>query len=188
MSAIMNPQLAQAQQRGQGEEVITTGFKWLRAVGIEEFTGVHMDRVFLGGSSRMLTVWIPISKCPTWCGPIMVRPPAVQQPSLLQTLCACNTANASAPDHVQGAPLNCSSAEAVVGFTGRWRAARTRTQPMLRSSAPTGSPRWALMGPPVGGCMTMAQLWPGTWAGRWNGSRPTSGRGTSSFWTHACCT
>ncbi|KAK9917025.1 hypothetical protein WJX75_000110 [Coccomyxa subellipsoidea] len=59
-------------ERLLGEEVITTGFKWLRAVGIKEFTGVHMDRVFLGGSSRMLTVWIPISKCPTWCGPIMV--------------------------------------------------------------------------------------------------------------------
>lgn len=40
---------------GQEEEVVTTGYKWLRAVGRTEFTGLHTDRVFLGrGASRRL--------------------------------------------------------------------------------------------------------------------------------------
>ena len=28
--------------------MVTTGYKWLRAVGRTEFTGLHTDRVFLG--------------------------------------------------------------------------------------------------------------------------------------------
>ena len=32
----------------QAEEVVTSGYKWLRAVGRSEFTGLHTDRVFLG--------------------------------------------------------------------------------------------------------------------------------------------
>lgn len=32
----------------QEEEVVTSGFKWLRAVAHAEFTGLHTDRVFLG--------------------------------------------------------------------------------------------------------------------------------------------
>lgn len=47
----------------QVPEVITTGYKWLRAVAKGEFTGVHTDRVFLGrGSSRVLTAWLPLGK------------------------------------------------------------------------------------------------------------------------------
>ena len=47
----------------QVEDVITTGYKWLRAVAKGEFTGVHTDRVFLGrGSSRVLTAWLPLGK------------------------------------------------------------------------------------------------------------------------------
>lgn len=32
----------------QEEAVVTSGFKWLRAVARAEFTGLHTDRVFLG--------------------------------------------------------------------------------------------------------------------------------------------
>jgi len=28
--------------------VVTSGYKWLRAVGAAQFTGLHTDRVFLG--------------------------------------------------------------------------------------------------------------------------------------------
>ena len=49
----------------QDDDVVTTAFKWLRAVAPEEFTGVHTDRVFLGrGSPRLLTAWIPLGDCP----------------------------------------------------------------------------------------------------------------------------
>lgn len=32
----------------QAEKVVTSGYKWLRAVGRAEFTGLHTDGVFLG--------------------------------------------------------------------------------------------------------------------------------------------
>lgn len=39
----------------------TTRFKWVRAMPPALFTGVHIDRVYMGrGSQRMLTAWIPI--------------------------------------------------------------------------------------------------------------------------------
>ena len=47
----------------QVPDVITTGYKWLRAVCEGEFTGVHTDKVFLGrGSSRVLTAWVPLGQ------------------------------------------------------------------------------------------------------------------------------
>ena len=47
----------------QVSEVITTGYKWLRAVCQGEFTGVHTDKVFLGrGSPRVLTAWVPLGQ------------------------------------------------------------------------------------------------------------------------------
>ncbi|KAK3264339.1 hypothetical protein CYMTET_26918 [Cymbomonas tetramitiformis] len=49
----------------QGADVITTGYKWLRAVGRGEFTGVHTDRVFLGrGAENLITIWLPIGDVP----------------------------------------------------------------------------------------------------------------------------
>ena len=47
----------------QVPEVITSGYKWLRAVCEGEFTGVHADKVFLGrGSPRVLTAWVPLGQ------------------------------------------------------------------------------------------------------------------------------
>ena len=53
---------------------ITAKYKWLRAVAAGEFTGVHVDRVFLGGGGhdRLVTLWIPLSAVRRECGPIMV--------------------------------------------------------------------------------------------------------------------
>ena len=57
----------------QGGEVVTAGYKWLRAVGDQEFTGAHMDRVFVGGAARMLTAWIPLGDVPVEQGSLLVR-------------------------------------------------------------------------------------------------------------------
>lgn len=44
-----------------GETIRTFDYKWLRAVGIEEFTGAHYDVVYMGnGSKNLLTCWIPL--------------------------------------------------------------------------------------------------------------------------------
>ena len=40
-------------------------YKWLRAVGNEEYTGAHMDSVYMGrGSKHLHTVWIPFADIP----------------------------------------------------------------------------------------------------------------------------
>jgi hypothetical protein len=57
----------------QAEEVVTSGYKWLRAVGAAQFTGLHTDRVFLGrGTPRLLTAWTPLGDVPPELGSLLV--------------------------------------------------------------------------------------------------------------------
>ncbi|CAE7845677.1 pntH [Symbiodinium microadriaticum] len=49
----------------QVDEVVTTAYKWLRAVPPTTFTGPHMDRAYVG-EGRRLTAWIPLG--PVRCG------------------------------------------------------------------------------------------------------------------------
>ena len=59
-------------------EADTFAYKWLRAVGNEQYTGAHMDFVYMGrGSERLHTVWIPF-------GDIQVEQ---------GTLCVCEGSN-----------------------------------------------------------------------------------------------
>ena len=55
--------------------VKTSQYKWLRAVTQGKFTGVHVDRVYMGnGSSRLLTAWIPLGAIPAQQGTLVVSP------------------------------------------------------------------------------------------------------------------
>lgn len=57
----------------QSQDVVTSGYKWLRAVGHAEFTGLHTDRVFLGrGTPRLLTAWMPLGALPPEQGSLLV--------------------------------------------------------------------------------------------------------------------
>ena len=43
-----------------GEKALTFLFKWMRAVGNEQYTAAHYDFVYMGrGSRNLFTVWIP---------------------------------------------------------------------------------------------------------------------------------
>lgn len=57
-----------------GDEAVgTLAFKWLRAVARGQFTGVHVDRVYVcQHTARMLTAWIPLGDVPTQLGGIAV--------------------------------------------------------------------------------------------------------------------
>jgi hypothetical protein len=56
-----------------GEEASTFNYKWLRAVGNENFTGCHYDVVYMGrGSQRVHTVWIPIGEIPVSQGTLAI--------------------------------------------------------------------------------------------------------------------
>jgi hypothetical protein len=51
----------------------TLSFKWLRAVANGEFTGVHIDRVYVGQQTdRLMTAWIPIGDVPLENGSLAV--------------------------------------------------------------------------------------------------------------------
>lgn len=48
-----------------GEAALTFNYKWLRAVGNEQYTGAHYDYVYMGqGSPHLHTVWIPFGDVP----------------------------------------------------------------------------------------------------------------------------
>jgi hypothetical protein len=56
-----------------GEEAVTYDYKWLRAVGNENFTGCHYDVVYMGrGSQRVHTVWIPVGEIPVNQGTLAI--------------------------------------------------------------------------------------------------------------------
>lgn len=55
------------------EEAVTYDYKWLRAVGNENFTGCHYDVVYMGrGSQRVHSVWIPIGNIPVEQGTLAI--------------------------------------------------------------------------------------------------------------------
>lgn len=76
---------------------MTPAYKWLRAVGDQEFTGAHMDRVFVGGAARMLTAWIPLGDVP------------VEQGSLL--VCCSLTSACVRQEHLPPTPLQMAGQE-----------------------------------------------------------------------------
>jgi hypothetical protein len=60
-------------KRKRPRRAMTSAYKWLRAVAAGEFTGVHTDRVFLGGGdARLVTAWIPLGDVRMADGALMV--------------------------------------------------------------------------------------------------------------------
>lgn len=58
-------------------------FAWLRAVGTGVFTGVHVDRVYMGrGSDRLTTAWVPFGDVPLEQGSLCVCPRSHRDPAL----------------------------------------------------------------------------------------------------------
>jgi len=56
-----------------GGAVRTFDYKWLRAVGTEEYTGCHVDSVYMGrGTKNLVTCWIPFMDIPVEKGVLAV--------------------------------------------------------------------------------------------------------------------
>ena len=73
LRVLEGPELESFYRRLYGEQPATFGFKWLRAVGNEKFTGSHMDVVYMcRGSARVNTVWIPFGDIPIAQGTLAV--------------------------------------------------------------------------------------------------------------------
>ena len=55
------------------EPALSFPYKWLRAVGNEQYTGAHFDYVYMGrGSARLHTVWIPFGDIPVEQGALAI--------------------------------------------------------------------------------------------------------------------
>lgn len=56
-----------------GEPTRTFDYKWLRAVGNEEFTGCHYDVVYMGrGTGNLYTAWVPFGDIPIEHGTLAI--------------------------------------------------------------------------------------------------------------------
>jgi len=56
-----------------GKPAKTISYKWLRGVEKNGYTGIHIDRVYLGGGSNQLhTVWIPLGDIPKEQGTLLI--------------------------------------------------------------------------------------------------------------------
>ncbi len=56
-----NKNLFDFMERMYGEKATAVRYKWLRAVCYQKFTGLHVDRVYMGSfSERMITAWVLI--------------------------------------------------------------------------------------------------------------------------------
>ena len=69
LAVLENARLFDFFERYFGEPALTYPFKWLRGVGNEDYTGAHMDYVYMGrGSENLHTVWIPFGDIPVTQG------------------------------------------------------------------------------------------------------------------------
>lgn len=58
-----------------GEPSLTFNYKWLRAVGNEQYTGAHFDFVYMGqGSPNLHTAWVPFGDIPVEMGTLAICP------------------------------------------------------------------------------------------------------------------
>ena len=61
---------------------MTFNYKWLRAIGNEQYTGAHCDYVYMGqGSPNLHTVWIPFGDIPVEQGTLAMCPESHRLPS-----------------------------------------------------------------------------------------------------------
>lgn len=73
LSVLENPALFKLFEGLFCEPTLTFPFKWLRAIGNEEYTGAHFDYVYMGrGSQNLYTVWIPFGDIPITQGTLAV--------------------------------------------------------------------------------------------------------------------
>ena len=82
MSVIESTELFNFFEGYFGEPALTFNYKWLRAVGNEEYTGAHCDYVYMGqGSPNLHTVWIPFGDTPVEQGTLTMCPESNHLPS-----------------------------------------------------------------------------------------------------------
>ena len=73
LAVLESPRLVSLFELIHSEPVVGFDYKWLRGVGSDQFTGVHVDRVYMGrGSDRLMTAWVPFGDVPLEMGSLCV--------------------------------------------------------------------------------------------------------------------
>jgi len=73
LAVVESPEVMQFFTDFLGAPAITFNYKWLRAVGKDEFTGAHYDIVYMGrGTTNLYTVWTPLGDVPLEKGPLAI--------------------------------------------------------------------------------------------------------------------
>ena len=125
-----------------GEPCLTYSYKWLRAVAQEEFTGAHLDTVYMGrGSQDLMTAWIPLGDLSCEDGTLMVCPSSHTDEAYKMLRDEYGKldvdrdvpGNPSASGHVTNCP---TSWDAKAGFSQHWDhdALQAAVPPRLRST------------------------------------------------------
>jgi ectoine hydroxylase-related dioxygenase (phytanoyl-CoA dioxygenase family) len=114
------------------EDVRTFDYKWLRAVPKEQFSGAHVDWVYMGGGSReLLTCWIPIGDIPVHMGTLAVCAGSHRLPSFAKLGETYGKLDWEA-DHLDGSGwFTDDPAEVTQLFGGRWASADFKAGDLL---------------------------------------------------------
>jgi hypothetical protein len=104
-----------------GSDVATFDYKWLRAVPRDQFSGAHVDWVYMGGGSReLVTCWIPIGDIPVHMGTLAVCEGSHRLPSFAKLGETYGKLDWEA-DHLDGSGwFTDDPAEITQLFGGRW--------------------------------------------------------------------
>jgi len=121
-----SPRLFELYERLHGEPIVTFDYKWLRAVGNEACTGVHMDHVYMGrGSHRLMTAWVPFDDLPLEMGVLTVLPGTNHLPEYEKLRSTYGQMDVD-KDRVADGWFTKNPDEVVKAFGGTWHASPVR--------------------------------------------------------------
>jgi len=113
-----------------GETARTFDYKWLRAVGNEQFTGCHFDVVYMGrGSGNLLTAWVPFGDAPVEHGTLAICEGSHNDPGFQKLRDTYGKVDVDR-DRLDGW-FSDDPREIVDKFGGRWKTAEFRAGDVL---------------------------------------------------------
>jgi hypothetical protein len=116
LAVVESPEVMQFFTDFLGAPAITFNYKWLRAVGKDEFTGAHYDIVYMGrGTTNLYTVWTPLGDVPLEKGPLAILEGSHRLEKLKETYGRVDVDR----DRLEGWFSN-DPVEMVDKFGGRW--------------------------------------------------------------------
>jgi ectoine hydroxylase-related dioxygenase (phytanoyl-CoA dioxygenase family) len=114
------------------KDVRTFDYKWLRAVAQDQFSGAHVDWVYMGGGSeQLLTCWVPVGDIPVEMGTLAVCEGSHRLPSFAKLGATYGKLDWE-KDHLDGSGWFTDDPSEITNlFGGSWRTADFRAGDIL---------------------------------------------------------